>query len=239
MTILLLAEIVNGALNEATAKALTAAKALGEPVHILVAGEGVEVAARGRRDTRRRRESAGRRRSALCASAGRTPRRASRRTWRAAYSAILAAATSSGKNVMPRIAALLDVMQISEIIKVLARRTFSSVRSTPATRSRPCNRATPRWSSPCARRRFPAGRGGAAPIETIAVAGGAGGFALQGRSARQIGAPRTRRGQDHHLRRPRHAERGQFQDANRAHRRQARRGNGRVARRRRCRLRAQ
>jgi electron transfer flavoprotein alpha subunit len=36
------------------------------------------------------------------------------------YSAILAAATSTGKNVMPRVAALLDVMQISEIIKVKA-----------------------------------------------------------------------------------------------------------------------
>jgi electron transfer flavoprotein alpha subunit len=36
------------------------------------------------------------------------------------YSAILAAATSAGKNVMPRVAALLDVMQISEIIKVKA-----------------------------------------------------------------------------------------------------------------------
>ena len=36
------------------------------------------------------------------------------------YSAILAAATSTGKNVMPRVAALLDVMQISEIVKVKA-----------------------------------------------------------------------------------------------------------------------
>ena len=42
MAVLLLAEISNGTLNEATAKALTAAKTLNEPVHILVAGDGVE-----------------------------------------------------------------------------------------------------------------------------------------------------------------------------------------------------
>jgi len=38
MTTLLLADLANGKLGEATAKALTAARALGGPVHILVAG---------------------------------------------------------------------------------------------------------------------------------------------------------------------------------------------------------
>jgi electron transfer flavoprotein alpha subunit len=41
-----------------------------------------------------------------------------------AYDAIMAPATSRFKNVMPRVAALLDVMQISEIIKVVAPDTF-------------------------------------------------------------------------------------------------------------------
>ncbi|HET6379199.1 MAG TPA: electron transfer flavoprotein subunit alpha/FixB family protein, partial [Methylocella sp.] len=45
MTVLLLAEITDGKLNDATSKALTAVKALQEPVHILVAGENVEKAA--------------------------------------------------------------------------------------------------------------------------------------------------------------------------------------------------
>ena len=40
------------------------------------------------------------------------------------YDAILAPATTTGKNCMPRVAALLDVMQISEIIKVVAPDTF-------------------------------------------------------------------------------------------------------------------
>ena len=40
------------------------------------------------------------------------------------YDAVLAASTAVGKNVMPRVAALLDVMQISDIIKVVAADTF-------------------------------------------------------------------------------------------------------------------
>ena len=40
MTVLLLAEVHNGHLNDSTAKALTAAAQLGGPVHILVAGQG-------------------------------------------------------------------------------------------------------------------------------------------------------------------------------------------------------
>jgi electron transfer flavoprotein alpha subunit len=40
------------------------------------------------------------------------------------YDVIMAASTSNGKNVMPRVAALLDVMQISDIIKVIAPDTF-------------------------------------------------------------------------------------------------------------------
>ena len=41
-----------------------------------------------------------------------------------AYDSIVAPATSTGKNVMPRVAALLDVMQVSEVIKVVASDTF-------------------------------------------------------------------------------------------------------------------
>ena len=45
MPVLLLAEVSNTTLNEATAKALTAAKALCEPIHVLVAAENAEPAA--------------------------------------------------------------------------------------------------------------------------------------------------------------------------------------------------
>ncbi len=123
MAVLLLAEVSNGKLNEATAKALTAAKALDEPVHVLVAGEGIEAAARAAAsldgiekvlavdDPVYAHQLAESLAALVVGLAGN-------------YSAILAAATSTGKNVMPRVAALLDVMQISEIIKVAAPDTF-------------------------------------------------------------------------------------------------------------------
>jgi electron transfer flavoprotein alpha subunit len=41
-----------------------------------------------------------------------------------AYETLVAAATTTGKNVMPRVAALLDVMQVSDIVKVIAPDTF-------------------------------------------------------------------------------------------------------------------
>ena len=40
------------------------------------------------------------------------------------YDALVAPATTTGKNVMPRVAALLDVMQVSDIIKVVSPDTF-------------------------------------------------------------------------------------------------------------------
>ena len=61
---------------------------------------------------------------ALRAHAGRADRGADRVAGAGLYEAILAPATTSGKNIMPRVAALLDVMQISEISKVVAPDTF-------------------------------------------------------------------------------------------------------------------
>ena len=167
MAVLLLAEVSNGKLNEATAKALTAAKALNEPVHILVAGEKVEAAARTSLlgiekvliadDPAYAHQLAEPLAALLVRLAGN-------------YSAILAAATSTGKNVMPRVAALLDVMQISEIIKVAAPGTFErpiyagnaieTVQSTDAMKIITVRTAAFQ----------PAGEGGAAPVEKIAAA---------------------------------------------------------------------
>jgi electron transfer flavoprotein alpha subunit len=119
MTVLLLAEISDSALNEATAKALTAAKALNEPIHVLVAGNKVAGAA----------QAAARFEGIAKVLLADAPIYAHQLAEPLAalvvqvagdYSAIIAAATSTGKNVMPRVAALLDVMQISEIIRVKA-----------------------------------------------------------------------------------------------------------------------
>src|SRR5215831_3812358 len=107
MPVLLLAEVSNGVLNEATAKALTAAKVLGAPIHILVAGESVEPAANAAAkldgaekvllaDDKTYANQLAEPLAALLVSLAPN------------YSALIAPATSSGKNVMPRAAALLD-----------------------------------------------------------------------------------------------------------------------------------
>ncbi|MBM3550158.1 MAG: electron transfer flavoprotein subunit alpha/FixB family protein [Alphaproteobacteria bacterium] len=123
MTILLLAETANGALAPATAKALTAAKEIGGPIHILVAGPGLKSAAEQAaklggvekvlyaEDASLDHVLAETVAALIVSLAG-------------AYDVILAPSTSATKNVLPRVAALLDVMQVSDIIKVVSADTF-------------------------------------------------------------------------------------------------------------------
>ncbi|MHA0329965.1 electron transfer flavoprotein subunit alpha/FixB family protein [Sphingomonas melonis] len=123
MTVLLLAEHDNVALSELTARALTAASQMGEAVDILVAGRGADgVAAAAARLSGVRR--------VLLADAPAFEHRLAEPTAALIvalaqdYGAIVAPATSTGKNVMPRVAALLDVMQLSEVVEVVAPDTF-------------------------------------------------------------------------------------------------------------------
>ncbi|HXW70164.1 MAG TPA: FAD-binding protein [Methylocella sp.] len=120
MTVLLLAEISNGTLNEATGKAMTAAKAFGEPVDILIAGAGVESAAAAAAAHLEGARSVLVADDAVYAHQLAEPLAELLVHLAPNYSAILAAATSTGKNAMPRVAALLDVMQISDVIKIKA-----------------------------------------------------------------------------------------------------------------------
>jgi electron transfer flavoprotein alpha subunit len=123
MAILLLAEHDNKSLKDATAKALTAAKALGGDVHVLVAGKD----ARGVADAAAKLDGVGK---VLVADGGSyehmlaEPLAALIVSLAPGYDAIVAAATTTGKNVLPRVAALLDVMQVSDIVKVIAPDTF-------------------------------------------------------------------------------------------------------------------
>ena len=83
---------------------------------------------------------------------------------------LFAAATATGKNVMPRVAALLDVQPISDI-SAWWTPTPSCARSMPATRWRRCSRPTRRRSSPSAppvSTRWPP-RAAARPIEKVAA----------------------------------------------------------------------
>jgi electron transfer flavoprotein alpha subunit len=123
MTTLLVAEHDNKSLKDATNKALTAAKALGGDVHVLVAGKDCK----GVADAVAKLDGVAK---VLMADADAYEHRLAEPlaalvvSLAGDYDAIVAAATTTGKNVMPRVAALLDVMQISDVIKVVAPDTF-------------------------------------------------------------------------------------------------------------------
>src|SRR5215468_4022321 len=123
MATLLIAEHDNASLKDATNKALTAALALGADVDVLVAGENAKAAA----DAAAKLSGV---KKVLLADGDQyahdlaEPLAALVVSLAPAYDAFVAPATSRFKNVMPRVAALLDVMQVSEIIKVVAPDTF-------------------------------------------------------------------------------------------------------------------
>ena len=123
MTVLLLAEHTNDALNAATGKALSAARELGGDIHVLVAGHNCRTAA----------EAAARLSGVakvLVADAPQLAHGLAEETaalivpLMASYDTLVAPATASGKNVCPRVAATLDVMQISDITNVVSADTF-------------------------------------------------------------------------------------------------------------------
>jgi electron transfer flavoprotein alpha subunit len=123
MTTLLLAENDNRILKDATAKALTAANALGQEVHVLVAGKDCRTVANDAA------KLDGVKKVLLADGSSYEhmlpePMAALIQSLAGNYDAILAPATTTGKNIMPRVAALLDVMQISDIVKVIAPDTF-------------------------------------------------------------------------------------------------------------------
>jgi electron transfer flavoprotein alpha subunit len=123
MATLILAEHDNAHLNEATAKTLTAALALGQPVDILVAGHQAQAVADAAA------KLSGVRGVKLADGESLAHQRAEPLadlivSLAGGYDAIVIPATSTGKNVAPRVAALLDVMQISEITKVVSADTF-------------------------------------------------------------------------------------------------------------------
>src|SRR4051812_44809974 len=123
MTTLLLAEHDNKSLKDATNKALTAAKQMGGDVHVLVAGSGAKAVA----DAAAKLDGVAK---GLLADAPAyehalaEPLAAVVVLLAGGYDAIAAPATTTPKNLMPRVAALLDVMQISDITKVVAADTF-------------------------------------------------------------------------------------------------------------------
>ena len=123
MAILLIAEHDDQSLSDQTAKALTAALKIGPEVDILVAGKDAKAAAEAAA------KLAGVRKvlvadADILAERLAEPLAALIVSLAGNYDTLVAAATSAGKNVMPRVAALLDVMQVSEVIEVVSPDTF-------------------------------------------------------------------------------------------------------------------
>lgn len=123
MAVLLIAEHDNATVKDATHKALTAALQLGGDVHVLVAGHQAGAAAAHAA------KLAGVKKVLHIENAG--LERPLAETMAAtivalsgSYDHLVAAATTNGKNYMPRVAALLDVMQISDISEVKSGDTF-------------------------------------------------------------------------------------------------------------------
>ncbi|MCV0381127.1 electron transfer flavoprotein subunit alpha/FixB family protein [Nitratireductor sp.] len=123
MAILLVAEHDNETLSDQTAKALSAASQIGSDVDVLVAGKGAKAAADAAA------KLAGVRKVLLAESDALAERLAEPLadlvvSLAGDYDTFVAPATTTGKNVMPRVAALLDVMQVSDIVEVVDAKTF-------------------------------------------------------------------------------------------------------------------
>ena len=123
MAILVLAEHNNAALGAATLNTLAAAQQIGGDIHVLVAGSACAAVAEAAAQV------AGVAKVLVADSAAfahQLPENVAPLLAELGkgYSHVLAAATTTGKNVLPRVAALLDVDQISEIVKVESADTF-------------------------------------------------------------------------------------------------------------------
>ena len=123
MATLLVCEHSNAELNLATAKALTAAKEIGGEIHALVAGHNCMPAA----------EAVAKLDGVAKVVVADAPQLEHQLAEEVAslvvammdgYDVVIAASTANGKNIMPRVAATLDVMQVSDIIAVKGPDTF-------------------------------------------------------------------------------------------------------------------
>jgi electron transfer flavoprotein alpha subunit len=173
MAALVIAEHNNQSLSDQTAKTVAAAAQVSTPVHVLVAGEACKAVADAAA------KIAGVEKvlladNALYARMLAENMEALILSVADKYDAILAPASTSGKNYLPRVAAKLDVPQISEILKVVSADTFE----------RPiyAGNAIQTVQAPAGKKVItvrttgfkPAGDGGSATVENIAAAADAG-----------------------------------------------------------------
>ncbi|MDR4308184.1 electron transfer flavoprotein subunit alpha/FixB family protein [Chelatococcus sambhunathii] len=123
MATLLLADHHEDTLGDATSKALTAAREIGGPVHVLVAG----ASPKGAAEAAARLEGV----EKVLVASGEHYAHGLAEPFAAlilglmdSYDALVASSSTTGKNILPRVAAKLDVMQVSDVSKVVAPDTF-------------------------------------------------------------------------------------------------------------------
>ena len=189
MTTLLVAEHDNKTVKDSTGKALTAAKALGADVHVLIAGKDCKAAA----DAAAKFDGV---KKVLVADAEAYEHQLAEPlatlivSLAGTYDAIVSPATTTGKNVMPRVAALLDRHACLRVIGVRSgQEALRAVLQRPRDPARPGedrgasdtepSRSVPRASEAEARQ-----PGGHARLELVAGCGAAGGQARHQRSIR-------------------------------------------------------
>ena len=227
MGILVVAEHDNQALRPVTLNVLAAALEIGGDIDLLVAGSDCGVVAEAAASV----PGVGR---VLCADAPAYGHHLAENMallvaeLGASYDHILAAHTTTGKNFLPRVAALLDVAMISDILGVDASDTFkrpiyagngiATVQSRDAKKVVSV-RGTGFDPAPA--------EGGAATIEAVSATHGRRPLRVRGRGAREVRTTGAHRRPRRHLGRTRDAERGQLP---------APRGRGGQARRRRWRV---
>jgi electron transfer flavoprotein alpha subunit len=123
MAVLVIAEHDNQGVKKATRNAIAAAQKLGGEIHVLVAGANAAAAAKAAADiagvAKALHADAAHLEAFLAENVAALTVAVAK-----SYTHLLAPATSNGKNVMPRVAALLDVQQISDVISVESADTF-------------------------------------------------------------------------------------------------------------------
>ncbi|MCP4182007.1 MAG: electron transfer flavoprotein subunit alpha/FixB family protein [Hyphomicrobiales bacterium] len=123
MTILLLADHDNSTLSEQTAKALSAASQIGGDVHVMVAGKSCE-------DVANEAAKLDGVSKILLAQADHLENHLAEQmadlivSIADGYDVIISSSTATGKNILPRVAALLDVMQLSDVTAIISADTF-------------------------------------------------------------------------------------------------------------------
>jgi electron transfer flavoprotein alpha subunit len=191
MTSLIIAEHDNAVLKAATLNTIAAATRIGGDIHVLVAGSNCAAVAQAaaavagvakvlHADAAHYEAHLAENLAALVQSRVRAD---------TGYTHVLAPATAFGKNVLPRVAALLDASQVSDVIAIESPDTFQRPFYAGNALARVQSKDAIKVLSIRTTAFDPAGAGGTAAVETLAAAGDLGLTTLVGREVVKLERP--------------------------------------------------